>query len=83
MSKLTLSIDKEIIKKAKKLAKEQGTSVSSMFSRLIQSMAKTNHQTPEIGPLTRELSGIMNVPTKKSPDEILSESLLEKHEIQE
>ena len=34
ISKLTLSADRDLIKEAKKLAAEEGTSLSALFSRL-------------------------------------------------
>ena len=36
LSKLTLSADQDLIEQAKKLAAEEGTSVSAIFSRLLR-----------------------------------------------
>jgi len=79
MKKLTLSMDEETIKQAKKLAAQQGTSVSAMFSRLVQAMAHKPGQDIEIGPKTRSLSGIISLPEGKTDREALTEALMDKH----
>jgi hypothetical protein len=60
MKKLTLSMEEETIKEAKRLAAERGTSVSAMFSRIVQAMAHEPGEGIEIGPITRRLSGIIS-----------------------
>ncbi len=83
MKKLTLSMDEETIAQAKKLAAEQGTSVSSMFSRLVRLMALKPGEKIEIGPVTRSLSGIVSLPEGKSDRELIEEALMEKYGIEE
>ena len=79
MKKLTLSMDEETIKQAKKLAAEQKTSVSAMFSRLVRAMAHKPGQDIEIGPKTRSLSGIISLPEGKTDREVLTEALMDRH----
>ena len=79
MKKLTLSMDEETIKEAKRLAAEQGTSVSAMFSRLVQAMAHKSKKKMEIGPLTKKATGLVKLPPDKSDRELLQEALEEKY----
>jgi hypothetical protein len=50
MARLTVSVDKEVAELAKRLAKENGTSVSAMFARYVRAMAqkKTGRKTSAI-----------------------------------
>ena len=79
MKKLTLSMDEETIEQAKRLAAESGTSVSAMFSRLVRAMAQDRDEEIEIGPLTRELTGIVSLPDEKSDRELITEALMKKY----
>ena len=81
MKKLTLSVDEEVIRQAKRIAAEQGTSVSAMFSRIVRSMAHDEGRKIEIGPKTRSLIGIISLPEGMTWREALTEALLEKYEI--
>ena len=83
MKKLTLSMDEETIKQAKRIAAEQGTSVSAMFSRLVRAMAYKKGEEIEIGPQTRGLTGIVSLPEGKTWRDVLTEALMEKHGIKE
>ncbi len=82
MTKLTLSVDQAVIEKAKEIARANGTSVSSMFSRFIQSMANRPKDF-KIGPLTRKLTGIAKLPPGKDYKEALTDALCEKYGIDE
>lgn len=79
MKKLTLSVDEETIKQAKRLAAERGTSVSAMFSRLVRAMAHKPGQEIEIGPITRRATGLAKLPPDKTDRELLQEALEEKY----
>ncbi len=83
MKKLTLSMDEETIREAKRLAAEQGTSVSAMFSRLVRAMAHEPGKDIEIGPVTRRATGIVKFPEGKTDKELLVEALMEKYGIEE
>ena len=78
-TKLTLSADSELIRQAKQLAKERGTSLSAMFDRFIRSIVLTE-DSPELnGPLTSQALGLVKLPGGKTDAELLEESLAEKH----
>lgn len=80
VTKLTLSADKELVEKAKKLAGEEGTSLSSMFARFIEARLRRKRQRVEPGPLTREATGLVKLPRNISDRELLEEALAEKYE---
>jgi hypothetical protein len=79
MKKLTLNADPEVIEQARRLAKAQGTSVSSMFARIVRFLARRDGERPPIGRLTRKASGLVKLPPGKSEREILEDALIEKY----
>lgn len=81
-TKLTLSAEKSVIDRAKRLAAEHGTSVSGLFARLITAMSQPEQHTDiTLGPLTREAIGLVGLPAKRLEREILEEALAEKYGI--
>jgi len=81
MTKLTLSVDETTIERAKEIAKANGTSVSAMFSRFVQSMDADRPKYFRIGPITRKAAGIAKLPPDKDYKEFLSDALAEKYGI--
>ena len=84
MTKLTLSADKRIIEQAKELAREDGTSVSAMFSEFIRARGLRKRRKPTVpGPLTRQALGIGKKASNASPNkpdkELLEDALVEKY----
>jgi hypothetical protein len=65
MTKLTLSIEENVVAEAKRIAEANKTSVSAMFSQFVQSAGAQRKRQVKIGPLTRKLSGIVNLPAGK------------------
>lgn len=79
MSKLTLSIpDKEIFL-AKEKAKERGTSISAMFAEWVRAENPDKQTRKKIGPLTRSISGIIELPENFDEKEMMAEILAEKY----
>ena len=78
-TKLTLSADEDVVDQAKRLAAEQNTSVSAMFSRIIRGMARRKKSDADLGALTRQVAGIAKLPKGKRPRDVLSDALMEKH----
>ena len=78
-SKLTLSLDPAVVQAARRLAAARNTSVSALFSCLIKSL-QTYDREPSIdlGPLTRQASGIVSLPERRSDCDLLTEALLDK-----
>ncbi|MFI5402249.1 MAG: DUF6364 family protein [Planctomycetota bacterium] len=82
MKKLTLSMEEGDIRAARRIAREHGTSISGMFTRLIRTMTRRRRAQPEseeLPPLTRRLTGIVRLPKGKSDREIIEEAVLAKH----
>lgn len=78
-TKLTLSADKELVERAKKVAAEEGTSLSSMFSRFLQAVLDKRQGEEKPGPVTRRATGLVTLPEGKSDRELLEEALGERH----
>jgi hypothetical protein len=81
MTKLTLSVDEAVVEKAKRIAEDNRTSVSAMFSQFVQSISAPRARPPKIGPLTRKLSGVVKLPAGKDYKELLTDALMNKHGI--
>jgi len=65
-TKLTLSIDKQIIEAAKKYARNTNTSLSNLIENYLVSITgKKTAAEEEISPLVKSLSGVIK-PDKKS-----------------
>jgi hypothetical protein len=79
MRKLTLSADEHVIEDAKRIASEQGTSVSAMFGRYIRLLAGRRNKTLRLGPIARRVTGLAKLPNGKDERRILEDALLEKH----
>jgi len=80
MTKLTLSAESALISEAKKLAAERNTSVSALFSRLVATMGRAEHaKPPAMAPITRKATGLLRLPSGRTPKEILATALSEKY----
>jgi len=58
-TKLTLRLERELIERAKKVAREKGKSVSRMVADYFRTLESTPTRDVEIGPLTRSLRGVL------------------------
>ncbi len=77
-TKLTLSLEKEVIEKAKIYAKGTGRSLSEMVENYFKSLvAKPNNDEDEIDPRLKKLIGIVKLPPdfdlKKAKEEYYNE----------
>jgi hypothetical protein len=77
-SKLTLSADKEVIERAKKLARENRTSVSAIFTRVVSAMTSERTSPKGLGPITKKASGLIKISPGKSDQKLLEDALSEK-----
>ena len=80
-TKLTLSIEKEVIEAAKEYAKSQGRSLSNVIEEYLKSITKRKSKMKEhkFNSLIEELSGSVKLPTNKTYDDIKTEALVEKY----
>lgn len=86
MTKLTLSMDEEVVATAKRLAEQHQTSVSAMFTNMVKVMA-TRETRPErgvpAGSTVARLTGILPIPTERSDRELIAETIAERHGLAE
>jgi Family of unknown function (DUF6364) len=78
MSKLTLSADKDLVRQAKKLAAQNGTSVSAMFSGMLRAMGRTSGLQEPPAPLTRKATGLIRLPSAAEDARLLEDALAAK-----
>jgi hypothetical protein len=80
-TKLTLTIEKEVIEVAKKYAKEKGQSLSEMVENYFKFVAVNRIKTKEkeLSPKVRKLRGILKVNKDFDYKEILTEELSKKY----
>jgi hypothetical protein len=65
-TKLTLSLDKEIIEAAKKYAKKRNTSLSNLIENYLVNVTNTSKNLDiEISPLVKSLSGVLKMGKKQ------------------
>lgn len=79
-TKLTLSLDKEIIEAAKKYAKENKVSISKLVENHLKSLAlPSSSQENEITPIVKELSGIISPDALSNIKNHYADYLIEKY----
>lgn len=80
-TKLTLSIEEQVIEKAKEYAKRNGRSLSNIVEEYLKflSKAKKTKQSEKYHPLVEELCGSIKIPEDKNYDEIIGEVVIEKY----
>ncbi len=80
-AKLTLSFDKNVIKKAKQYAETHHTSVSALVQNFLNSLTEKKEKVDriEISPRVQEISGEALGAWPESDDEIIYQELLKKH----
>jgi hypothetical protein len=79
-TKLTLSADKNLIELARKIAKQDGVSISAAFTGYIMARAKKGGKLkiPQ-GPLTRKLGGMVKTPKGWNERKALETVLAQKY----
>ncbi len=77
--KLTISLNKSIIENAKTYAKSNNISLSKLIESYLASLTKRTNKEPEITPLVKSLSGVIELPTNFDEKETYSEYLMEKY----
>jgi hypothetical protein len=80
MARLTLSLEREVIEQAKRLAAERKTSVSAMFSAFIRLLAGGTGSDRPIGKIAEQASGVIDLKGRDYKD-VLTDSLKEKYRL--
>lgn len=83
-TKLTLSINKRVIDKAKKYAKKQGRSLSDLVENLLTAVTVSEEKNDKdkafrIDPDIESLSGMIKAPKDFDYKKVLEEALVEKY----
>ena len=77
--KLTLSLDRAIIEKAKVYARSNDTSLSKLIESYLATLTGRTKGKPGITPLVESLSGVIDLPTDFNEKEAYSDYLIEKY----
>jgi len=77
--KLTLSLNQEIIEKAKAYAKSSNSSLSKLIESYLNSLTTRHHENSKITPLVESLSGVIDLPEDLNEKEAYSNYLIEKY----
>ncbi len=80
-TKLTLTIQKQVIEDAKKYAKEKGQSLSDLVENYFKLLTKDEISLPQkqLSPRTRKLRGILKVEDNFDYKQVLTEELSKKY----
>jgi hypothetical protein len=80
-TKLTLSLDKEIIEQAKRYAKKKNISLSKLIESYLNKVSSKERETPEISPLVKSLSGVISLSRDHDLKKSYGDFLAAKHKI--
>ena len=78
-TKLTLTIDESVIKKAKLYAKKQGRSLSDIVENLLKMITADKEKEADTTPLVESLRGSFKAPESADYDKALSDILHRKY----
>jgi hypothetical protein len=80
-TKLTLTLDDKVIRKAKRYAKAEGRSVSELVESYFKSLTRSEDPQPnELSPSVKSLMGSFKAPKDFNYKDILQREKLRKHE---
>jgi len=80
-SKLTLTIEQEIIKQAKEYAKNKGRSLSELIENYLKVVLEDKKEKIQISPSIRKLQGSVQLPKDFDYKEELSNIMTEKYNV--
>ena len=80
-TKLTLTIEKSVIEKAKFYAKEKGQSLSDLIENYLKSITKEQKTVEEISPPVKSMQGSFKAPENFDYKNELSKALSEKYSV--
>lgn len=78
-TKLTIKLDNNVIKRAKRYAQHRRTSLSRMIEAYLDSVTKNEPDDIEITPLVKSLSGVIALPEDFDFKKERSEYLIKKY----
>ena len=78
-TKLTLTIEEEVIRAAKTYAKKKGRSVSDLVETYLKNLAGNNKTADDLSPQVKRLIGSVNLPSDFNYKDELSRQIKFKH----
>jgi len=78
-TKLTLTIDDNVIDSAKKYARMKGKSLSGIVENYLKSISTQDENTPELSPKVTRLMGVISLPEDFDYKKELGEALIKKY----
>ena len=78
-TKLTLSVDEEVVKKAKQAASRQGMSLSKLVEGFLRNLTREPREPGISNPVLKELSGSIHVPEDFDYKKELEQALVKKY----
>jgi len=77
-TKLTLTIEKSVIERAKSYAKKTGRSLSELIENYLENITQENNNS-ELSPSLKKLVGAVNLPADFNEEKELRSALEKKH----
>lgn len=80
ITKLTLTLDDQVIRRSKRYAKDKKTSISSLVGNYLNSLTlRQNESSGELTPIVKSLMGSFRVPKDFDYKSILREEKFKRH----
>lgn len=78
-TKLTLTIEEQVIKTAKKYAQKKGRSLSGLVENYLKALAAEGNLTNELSPRVSRLKGSIKLPSNYNYKKLLEENISQRH----
>ena len=78
-TKLTLTVEEEVIKKAKTYAKKTGRSLSELIENYLETLTKEVDDIQDLSPKLKRLVGAVKLPADFDEEKVLSAYFEQKH----
>lgn len=78
-TKLTLSVEENVIKRAKSYAKNTGRSLSELIENYLQSLTSEQLNDKQLSPKLKKITGVVKLPSDFDEEQVLREYLEKKH----
>ncbi len=78
-TKLTLTVEEEVIKKAKSYAKQTGRSLSELIEKYLETLTEEHQEAKQLSPKLRKLVGAVKLPADFDEEKELDAYFESKH----
>ncbi len=79
ITKLTLTMNKKVIDSAKKYAKKNGKSLSSLIESYLKTILTKEEPTQEISPTIQSLMGVAQIGSDFDEKKEMTDAMIQKH----